>query len=116
MRSGGDRFGALRRSTDALLQKGQQLVSRGDYAGAAEKFKGALNAWRNGSGPRQEEARIIDFLGKCYVAQRRYEDAYALYSEALGFLTGSAYDEIYTSFLYLNERMGTFTKKPIDGF
>jgi tetratricopeptide (TPR) repeat protein len=90
-------------------------MSRGDYASAEEKFKGALNAWRNGSGSRQEEARFVDVLGKCYVAQRKYEDAYALYSEALGYLTGTAYDEIYTSFLYLNERMGTFTKKDTDG-
>lgn len=116
MRSGNDRFVALRRTTDSLFQEGQQLISRGDYAGAAGKFKGALTAWRNGSGPRQEEARFVDFLGKCYVGQRKYEDAYALYSEALGYLTGAAYDEIYTSFLYLNERMGTFTKKDPNGF
>jgi hypothetical protein len=34
--------------------------------------------------------------------------------EALPHLKGQAYDDVYTSLFYLNERMGTFAKKKQD--
>lgn len=90
------------------------MILRGDYAGAEKTIKGALDSWRAASAPRNEEAKIVLTLGKCYEAQRKYEDAYELYMESLNHLTGTAYDDVYSSFLYLNERMGTFTKKTND--
>jgi tetratricopeptide (TPR) repeat protein len=110
-----DRFSALRKSNDSLFAQGQQLVLRGDYPNAESKFKAALDGWRAAAGPREEESKLVTALGKCLEAQRKYEDAYELYMQALNNLTGSAYDEVYTSFLYLNERMGTFSKKDPTG-
>ncbi len=101
----------LKRSTEQSIIKAQQLIARGEYSAAENIFKTALQNWRNNAAPKQEEGPLILGLGKCYEAQRKYEDAYELYMESLNNLTGKAYDDVYTSFLYLNERMGTFTKK-----
>lgn len=87
------------------------MILRGDYVGAERVFKSILDTWRAASAPRNEEAKLVLALGKCYEAQRKYEDAYELYMQSLNNLTGTAYDDVYSTFLYLNERMGTFTKK-----
>jgi tetratricopeptide (TPR) repeat protein len=111
------RFTSHRKTADDLLKQAQQLVARGDYTNAEALCTKALNGWRAASGSRQEEGRLIMLLGKCYEAQRKYEQAYELYIESLKNLTGATYDDVYTSLLYLNERMGTFTKKnPSDQF
>ena len=101
----------LRKKTGASLKQAQQSIAKGDYAVAETICKTALDEWRKASGPKAEEDSIVTLLGKCYEAQRKYEDAYELYMGALPHLKGVAYDEIYTSLLYLNEKMGTFTKK-----
>jgi tetratricopeptide (TPR) repeat protein len=106
-----DRFTSLRKNLSVSLARAQQMIQRGDYAGAEVLYKEALNQWRSASAPKSEEDQFIISLGKCYEAQRKYEDAYALYMEALNHLTGASYDNVYQSFLYLNERMGTFTAK-----
>jgi tetratricopeptide (TPR) repeat protein len=107
---------SLRRALDNALADANQLLVRGDYAGAEAVCVTALKQWRGASGPKMEESKIIGSLGKCYEAQRKYELAHDLYMEALPNLQGQAYDDVYTSLLYLNERMGTFTKKQNDGF
>jgi tetratricopeptide (TPR) repeat protein len=106
-----DRFTALRKNISLPLSRAQQMILRGDYAGAEAVYKDALKQWRSAAAPKAEEDQFIISLGKCYEAQRKYEDAYALYMEALNHLTGTSYDNVYTSFLYLNERMGTFVTK-----
>ena len=105
----GNRFAPLKRSTETLLLRVQQTIGRGDYAAAEKLAREALEAWRKAGAPREEEGKLIATLGKCLEAQRKYEEAYELYMQALNYLVGDAYNEIYTSFLYLNERMGTFT-------
>jgi tetratricopeptide (TPR) repeat protein len=105
----------LRKKTDASLNQAQQSIVKGDYASAESVCKKALDEWRRASGPKAEENKIVSLLGKCYEAQRKYEEAYELYMGVLPNLQGVAYDEIYTSLLYLNERMGTFTKKRDEG-
>ena len=105
----------LRRALDNALAQASQLIVRGDYAGAEQVCASALKQWRGASGPKTEESKIVGALGKCYEAQRKYELAYDLYMEVLPNLKGQAYDDVYTSLLYLNERMGTFTKKQNDG-
>ncbi len=105
------RFAALKRAIAATSASGNQSIARGDYASAEKLFNKALQDWRSGGGAKGEEGDLILQLGKCYVAQRKYEQAYELYMQALNYLTGAPYDEVYASFLYLNERMGTFTKK-----
>ena len=93
----------------------QKCIANGDYRAAEEKCKYTLDNWRRCAGPRAEENKIVSLLGKCYEAQQKYELAYELYMEALPHLKGSAYDDIYTSLLYLNERMGAFTTKKDHG-
>jgi len=105
------RFAALKRTVAATSASGNQAIARGDYQTAEHFFDKALQQWRQGGGIKEEEGELILQLGKCYVAQRKYEPAYDLYMQALNYLTGTSYDEVYASFLYLNERMGTFTKK-----
>lgn len=109
-----NRFAALRNNNTAALARAQQMIQRGEYAGAEIVYKAALDQWRSLSAPRSEEGPLISALGKCYEAQHKYEQAYELYLEALNHLTGVSYDDVYSSFLYLNERMGTFTKKTPD--
>lgn len=87
------------------------MITRGDYIGAEQICQTALKQWRSQGGPKAEEHKLVCALGKCYEAQQKYEPAYELYMEALPHLKGEAYDDVYTSLLYLNERMGTFTKK-----
>ena len=111
----GHRFAPLKRATEALLARVQQSILRGDYATAEKLAQEALQAWRVGGGPREEEGKMVSVLGKCLEAQRKYEEAYELYMQALNYLVGDSYNEIYTSFLYLNERMGTFTNNKKDG-
>lgn len=106
----------LRSKTAASLKQAQQSIAKGDYAAAETICKTALDDWRRASGPKSEENPIVTLLGKCYEAQRKYEKAYELYMAVLPDLKGAAYDEIYTSLLYLNERMGTFTKKSDEHF
>jgi tetratricopeptide (TPR) repeat protein len=106
-----DKSPNLRRATDGLLNQARQLIGKGDYQLAETICEKALNSWRTGSVPRSEEGRIVLLLGKCYEAQRKYEKAYDLYMESLKHLTGSTYDDVYSSLLYLNERMGAFEKK-----
>ncbi len=101
----------LKRKTEQSIVQAQKLIAGGDYAAAEQILKTALDVWRSSSGPKQDEGPLILGLGKCLEAQRKYEDAYELYMESLNNLTGKTYDDVYTSFLYLNERMGTFTKK-----
>src|SRR5262249_48110966 len=102
---------ALRKKTASSLRQAQQSIAQGNYDAAETICKAALDEWRRASGPKAEESSIVSLLGKCYEAQRKYENAYELYMQALPDLKGAAYDEIYTSLLYLNERMGTFSKK-----
>lgn len=104
-----------RKRIDALLAQAQQCIVRGAYAEAEAKCKQALDDWRRSSGARSQESKMVSLLGKCYEAQHKYEAAYELYMEALPNLQGQAYDDIYTSLLYLNERMGTFRKKNDEG-
>ena len=106
-----DRLSQLRRETDAALKSARQSMQGGDYVKAEAACQKALSDWRRASAPRSEESNIVATLGKCYEAQRKYEQAYELYMEVLPHLTGSAYDDVYTSLLYLNERMGTFQSK-----
>src|ERR1700681_1542114 len=103
-----NRFASLRKSTKELCHQGQQLILKHDYLGAEAMFKRALQSWRSNSAPMEEEAAIVISLGKCYEAQQKYEQAYELYMESLNHLKGTAYDDVYTSFVYLNERMGAF--------
>jgi lipopolysaccharide biosynthesis regulator YciM len=100
----------VRRTVEAALKSARQSMQSGDYVKAESACKQALNAWR-ASGAKSEESNIVTMLGKCYEAQRKYEQAYELYMEALPHLTGTAYDDVYTALLYLNERMGTFKSK-----
>jgi tetratricopeptide (TPR) repeat protein len=111
----GNRFAPIKRATEALLGRVQQFIVRGDYPSAEKLAREALNNWRAAGAPREEEGRLITTLGKCLEAQRKYEEAYELYMQALNYLTGATYDEVYTSFLYLNERMGTFKDKSKPG-
>jgi lipopolysaccharide biosynthesis regulator YciM len=109
-----NRLGHVRRAIEAALKSARQCMQSGDYVKGETVCKQALNDWRGASGPRSEESNIVTTLGKCYEAQRKYEQAYELYMEALPHLTGSSYDDVYTSLLYLNERMGTFQSKKDD--
>lgn len=111
-----NRPSSLRKIIEITLNQAQQCVLKGDYTAAETLSKKALSEWRGASAsgpgsPGAEESRIISLLGKCYEAQHKYEDAYALYMEALPNLKGTAYDDVYTSLLYLTERMGTFKNK-----
>jgi tetratricopeptide (TPR) repeat protein len=111
-----NRFASLRKSTEQLCHQGRQLILRHDYLAAEAIFERALESWRRSSAPREEEAAIVISLGKCYEAQHKYEQAYELYMESLKHLKGSAYDDVYTSFVYLNERMGAFRKPGPEDF
>lgn len=105
------RIAALRRSIATTTAQGNQHMAQGKHDLAERLFEQALSQWRKEGGPKDEEGPLILSLGKSMVAQRKYEPAYELYMQALNYLTGAAYDDVYSSFLYLNERMGTFTKK-----
>jgi len=87
-----------------------------DYTGAQAILEQALQSWRSNSAPREEEATLVTALGKCYEAQHKYEQAYELYMESLKHLKGDAYNDVYSSFVYLNERMGAFTKQSTENF
>lgn len=104
------RFVPIRKATAAALQKAQNCLSFGRYEEAEALAAQALKDWRAAGAPREEESDLIAVLGKSLVAQRKYAEAYDLYMPALNYLTGSGYDEVYASFLYLNERMGTFSE------
>jgi tetratricopeptide (TPR) repeat protein len=104
----------LRRTTEKMIMQVNQLIARGDYVSAEQMCREALKQWRHAAGPKSEEHLLIGPLGKCLEAQHKYEPAYELYMEALPNLKGEAYDDIYTSLLYLSERMGTFNKKNDD--
>jgi Tfp pilus assembly protein PilF len=78
--------------------------------------KQALDEWRRAGAPRADEGPLVSLYGKCLEAQHKYEAAYEVYTQALDPLTGDSYNDLYTSFLYLNERMGTFTKKEKDNY
>jgi thioredoxin-like negative regulator of GroEL len=106
-----NRSGHVRRAIEVALKSARQSMQRGDYANAESICKQALSDWRSASGPKAEESDIVTTLGKCYEAQRKYEQAYELYMDALPHLTGAAYDDVYSCLLYLNERMGTFQSK-----
>lgn len=86
-------------------------MAGGNYAYAEQFFERALKEWRTGGGSKAEEGSLVTQLGKAYEVQRKFEPAYDLYMQALNNLTGQDYDEVYAAFLYLNERMGAFTKK-----
>jgi len=107
----GNRFVPARKAVEALLTKAKACLVRGDFSQAEKLAAQALNDWRAAAAPREEEGDLIATLGKSLVAQHKYPQAYDLYMEALNYLTGASYDEIYASFLYLNDRMGTF-KEP----
>jgi|GEM_PF-668489 len=107
----GNRFVPARKGVEALLTKAKACLVRAEYSQAEILAEQALNDWRAAAAPREEEGDLIATLGKALVAQRKYPRAYDLYMEALNYLNGASYDEIYASFLYLNERMGTF-KEP----
>ena len=104
-------FAPRRKSSDDLFKQAQQLVGQGQYEDAEALCRKALESLRAGSGSKQEVSRLITLLGKCYEAQLKYEQAYDLYMESLKHLSGAAYDDVYSSLLYLNERMGTFSKR-----
>jgi|ERR1700733_704354 tetratricopeptide (TPR) repeat protein len=106
-----NRSGHARRAIEVALKSARQSMQGGDYAKAEAVCKQALNDWRSASGSKAEEGDIVTTLGKCYEAQRKYEQAYELYMDALPHLTGSAYDDVYSCLLYLNERMGAFQSK-----
>jgi hypothetical protein len=108
---GGHKFAPIKRATEVLLARVQQCIADGDYQKAEKLAAEALNNWRAAGAPRQDEGALITTLGKCLEGQRKYEEAYDLYIQSLNNLTGQAYDEVYSSFLYLNERMGTFADK-----
>ena len=108
------RFATTKRSVDGLLNRARQEISRSQHAVAEGFCKQALDEWRRAAAPRADEGPIVSLYGKCLEAQHKYEEAYELYMQTLDHLSGASYDEIYTSFLYLNERMGTFTKKQND--
>jgi len=110
---GGQTFTQIRRATQDKLARGLLMLQRGDYTAGETMARETLTAWRCASAPRQEEAPLVVLLGKCLTAQKRYEEAAELYIQALAYLTGEAYDEVYTNFLYLNERMGTFAEKSL---
>jgi tetratricopeptide (TPR) repeat protein len=100
---------SLRRTTEKMVAQINQRIAAGDYVSAEQICREALNQWRLAAGP--EEHLLIGPLGKCLEAQQKYEQAYELYMEALPNLKGEAYNDTYTSLLYLTERMGTFNKK-----
>ena len=104
----------LRREIDLALSQANLLISRGEYLKAEQLCLSALNQWQNASAPKSEEHKIVCTLGKCFEAQHKYQQAYELYMESLPHLKGQAYDDVYTSLLYLNERVGTFTRKEED--
>jgi len=107
----GNRFVPARKAAEAILARAQTCLSRGDFAQAETLAQQALNDWRAAAAPREEEGDLVMILGKSLLAQHKYPQAYDLYMQALNYLTGPSYDEVYASFLYLNERMGTF-KEP----
>jgi tetratricopeptide (TPR) repeat protein len=111
----GNRFTPIKRATDERLARVQQFIVKGDYQNAEKLSREALTNWRAAGAPKQDEGALITTLGKCLEAQRKYEEAYELYMDALNYLTGAAYDEVYTNFLYLNERLGTFKDKAKQG-
>jgi len=102
---------SLKRTTASLTAQGNQQMAGGNYVYAEQFFERALKEWRGGGGAKADEGELITQLGKAYEAQRKYEPAYELYMQALNYLTGAAYDEVYSNFLYLNEKMGSFSKK-----
>lgn len=101
----------LRSITEKTAMQVNQLLARGDHVGAEQLCRDALKQWRQASGPKTEEFLLVSPLGKCLEAQHKYEQAYELYMEVLPNLKGEHYDDLYTSLLYLNERMGTFKQK-----
>ena len=109
-----NKLATLRRSTDTALKQANQLITRGDYGKAEQLCQNALNEWRRSSAPKDEENKLVCALGKCLEAQYKYEQAYELYMASLPNLKGEAYDDVYTSLLYLSERMGTFRAKEED--
>jgi tetratricopeptide (TPR) repeat protein len=102
---------SLRRTTEKMVAQINQRIAAGDYVSAEQICREALKQWRHAAGPKSEEHLLIGPLGKCLEAQQKYEQAYELYMEALPNLKGEAYNDTYTSLLYLTERMGTFNKK-----
>src|SRR5690242_5429080 len=107
----GNKFASIKKANDSLLARAEQCLARGEFEKAEQQAREALQNWRSAGAPRQEEAVLIATLGKSLEGSRKYEAAYDLYMEALGFLTGEAYDQVYRRFLYLNERLGTFGGK-----
>jgi tetratricopeptide (TPR) repeat protein len=110
-----NKFASIKRATEALLAQVQQCIVRGDYQNAEKLAGQALQNWRAAAAPKDEEGNLVTTLGKCLEAQRKYEEAYDLYMQSLNSLTGPAYDEVYSNFLYLNERLGTFGDKSKSG-
>ena len=102
----------LKRARDQNMGEVQRLMGQGRYLEAEEYLKPLLDDWRKEGGPREDEYQMISQLGKCLEGQRKYVEAYELYMKAINYLTGAAYDDIYSQFLYLNEKMGAFDRKP----
>lgn len=106
----------MKQARDLKLSQAQQLIGRGRYPEAETAMQQILKEWRQEGGPKEEEHSIILPLGKSMEAQRKFVEAYELYMNALNSLTGQAYDEVYSQFLYLNQKMGAFDKKPDLGY
>jgi len=105
------RLASLRRNRDMVLHDSQRLIGQGRHLEAEEILKPCLEEWRKEGAPKQEEHKLIILLGKALEGQKKNVEAYELYMKALNGLTGEAYDDVYSQFLYLNERMGAFDKK-----
>ncbi len=106
----------LRQAREQILHEGQLQISRGRYPEAEAILNKGLAEWRREGGPKEEEHLFILPLGKSLELQRKKVEAYELYLKALNNLTGAAYDEVYDQFLYLNQSMGAFDKKPDYGY
>jgi tetratricopeptide (TPR) repeat protein len=106
----------LKRNRDTSLDQARQQIARGRHEDAERLLKAALEEWRRQGAPKDEEGSLISQLGKALEGQRKYEEAYELYMQALNYLTGPSYDELYSQFLYLNQRMGTFDQKQDYGY
>lgn len=110
------KLAALKRNRDLRLAQAGGHIACGRHNQAENLLRTALDEWRREGAPQSEEGPIVGQLGKALEGQRKYEEAYELYMQALNYLTGAAYDELYSQFLYLNQRMGTFDKKQDYGY
>lgn len=105
------KMATLVRNRDGKIENARRFLASGRYPEAERILRETLSDWRREGGPKTDEGGLIGELCKALEAQRKYEEAYELYMETLNNLSGTAYDELYSQFLYLNQRMGSFDRR-----